>query len=163
MRKSAVAASLVVWPIFGVLCGVGTVMLGPEIEVAVAPIIADQAVDGIAREDDVVCWTWHWTKLRGAIPVNFAWSFRVAGTTVAVPAVVTRRRDGKTMVVPSARDLGAQEVDLCAVIPDDLVALSTLTIRGEVRYLPDHHLWTLTQPIVPVQVPSEPPAYLPRP
>jgi hypothetical protein len=66
------------------------------------------------------------------------------------------------MVVPSARDLGAQEVGLCSVIPDDLVALTTLTIGGEVRYLPDHHLWTLTQQIMPVQVPPAPPPTIMR-
>jgi hypothetical protein len=155
MFRAQTIAAVLVWATAGITGTLMFLFLTPTLESRYAPVLINQTakVDPADRTTGQVCWTWAWEKVRYAQPITTSWSIVVDGTAVEYPAVVQRQRDGEVLrdVRPAA--LGKGTNDLCAVIPNELDKLRTLTIRGQINYRMPHGLWTVWQELPVVRVP----------
>lgn len=129
----------------------------PTIEAWLFPVLEDQEVTDVTREDDTVCWTWKWNKQQYAQPKYMSWSMIVDGTAVEQTVVVTRKRDGNVIRDIRAASIGPGSNQLCAVIPVDLQGITGLVLRGQAEYTLEHGRWTQWQEIPIVRVPPPPP------
>jgi hypothetical protein len=104
----------------------------PQLEAQFFPVITDQSITNVRRDNEKVCWTWRWVKRRYAYPKTVVWNLVVDGTAVAQTLIVTRQRDGSIVRDLKGSALGPGSTDLCAPIPVDFTDLQTLTIRGAI-------------------------------
>lgn len=158
MRSVAKAAAIatiyggaaIAWGAFFVYCF-------PSIEARFFPVLIDQSIE--IGEDDRspgrLCWTWHWNKVRFAVPASISWSIVVDGTNVEFPTFVTRERDNQILNQPNVSNLGPSYTNLCVRIPPEFDNAAGLSIRGAISYRMPHG-GTIWQAIPLIKVPSLP-------
>jgi hypothetical protein len=156
-----VIAAGIVWPITFLAIGLGYLKFGPDVESALDPVLVDQSISDTIRSGSTVCWIWRWRKDHDAQPAGFAWSFTLAGTSVAYPAVAFRKEDGVVISEGRTRPPGPGSAHLCAEIPATLDKVAGLTIEGAAAYKSPVGPWLVWQDMPPVPVPPPPGVDLP--
>ncbi len=158
MLSARTATAVGVWATAGVIGTTLFLYATPALEVRIAPVLTNQAVefDGDDRSPGRMCWTWTWTKARYAQPIVVSWAITVDGTAVEFPAITERRRDGQVLRNPQASSIGPGRNDLCVSIPQDIDRVPGLTIRGQINYRMPHGLWTIWQELPVIRIPPLP-------
>jgi hypothetical protein len=153
MTKPKLIAGAVVWLTMSMVGMALFYYVSPILEAEFAPVLTSQKAEVTVREPTRVCWRWSWHKERYAQPTVIAWSLVVEGTTVSYPAVVSRRSDGEVLREFRTATLGPGSNEFCTQIPQELMNVPNLTIRGSVNYALRHGLWTIWQELPAVRVP----------
>lgn len=150
LRASAV---LIVLGVFGLL----SLWAGPDIEVAVAPVIVRQVVDAVERLNggSIACWTSRFDKVRMADVVDAGWTIRGGGQVYPfqrVRRVADSDEDGDRLVLRPVRR--GQWSRKCIDVPPELAA-RPFRITGfvEHRTALTGALWTVREPMAEVTVP----------
>lgn len=156
------SALLVVLRLALALCGVSTLALltlwsGPDIEVAIAPVLVRQSVGNVERYADghAACWTSYFGKARSADPIDANWTIRAAGRIYPFQRVI-RVADsdeaGNGLVRRQVKP--AQWSRKCIDIPPELIGQPfSITGFAEYRTALTGRLWTIRQPVAEVSVP----------
>jgi hypothetical protein len=124
--------------------------IGPDLEEQLFPVITDQSVSDEVRTKDRACWKWSYTKARSV--------------TMIKQTFIVEREDGIRLPVAEFRpDLGipsndsttakggtSRTIPKCVFLPDTLQKVPRFMVRGSIQYAPSHHLWTVTQPVIPI-------------
>jgi hypothetical protein len=158
MLGARTIAAIAVWTLAGAGGSALFLYATPMLETRMAPVLDEQSIeiDPTDRTPGKMCWTWLWTKVRNAQPIVLSWAISIEGTTVELPAITERQRDGELIRSPVTSVLGPGRTDLCVVIPKDLDRVAGLTIRGQINYRMPHGLWTIWQELPVVRVPPLP-------
>lgn len=130
---------------------------GPDIEVAIAPVLDRQSTDGVDRLDGgrVACWTSRFDKVRSAEPVDAGWTIRAPGRIYPferVRRVADSDQDGDALTQRRVRP--GQWSRKCIDVPPELIGLPfRITGFAEYRTPLTGRFWTIRQPVAEVIVP----------
>jgi hypothetical protein len=151
--KKVIAAGIV-WPNALIIFTLIWLKTGPIVEQWLSPMLTEQSIENVTRSGGTVCWRWKWRKVHDAVPAGSAWSFTLLGTGLDYPTVVARQQDGQVLSSELRnRSPGPAQSAFCAQIPSTLAKVSGLRIEGAIAYTPAHRLWSVWQPVEPVEVP----------
>ena len=147
------SAALAVVAVFSLLA----LWAGPDIEVALAPVLVHQVADGVDRLDDgaTVCWTSRFDKVRVAEIIDAGWTIREGHAVYPfqrVRRVADSDLDGDRLVLRPTRV--GQWSRKCIDVPPELAA-RPFRITGfvEHRTALTGALWAIRQPVAEVTVP----------
>lgn len=142
--------------VFGV-AGLLALWSGPDIEAAIAPVLARQSSDGVDRLDGgrVACWTSRFDKVRLAEPVDAGWTIRAPGRIYPfqrVRRVADSDQDGDALT--QRRVKPGQWSRKCIDVPPEMIGQPfRITGFAEYRTPLTGRLWTIRQAVAEVIVP----------
>lgn len=138
---------------------------GPDLEVAVAPVLERQSIERVDLLSDgrLLCWTWAFDKARQAEVVDANWTLRGEGMVFPYERVRTvADSEGVSPGLPHRRVKDGQWSRKCVEVPARLVG-RPFRLTGFVEYRTGWtgHLWTVRQPTAEADIPSPLPDLLP--
>ncbi len=130
---------------------------GPDVEIALAPVLTEQSSGHVERLDDgrTACWTWYFGKVRPAEVTDANWTIRSPAGIFPfqrVRRVADSDEDGDRLA--RRRVKPGQWSRKCIDVPPELAGVPfRITGFAEYRTAWTGHFWSLRQPVAEVSVP----------
>lgn len=130
--------------------------IGPDLEVALAPVVVDQRISAIARlQPGLACWTWGFGKARAAVGEDAGWTIRVGARVWPYQRVMTIADSaGEVSALPRRAVGPGHWTRKCIDVPPELWGQPfALTGFVEYRTALTGRLWSVRQPTLGLDVP----------